>query len=149
MPQTTVVSPRSTDEFDRYYELRWSVLRAPLNMPRGSERDDLETASLHAVIWGADGRAIAAGRLHFNSAAEAQIRYMAVAEAAQCQGLGRQIVEHLVDQAHKRGATSVILNSRAEAVPFYERLGFATVGAAEQFAGIPHWRMKKHITASG
>ena len=140
-----VTSPATDDQFARYYDLRWQVLRQPWGKPQGSERDDLEAEAEHAVIWGPDGAALAVGRLHFNSPTEAQIRYMAVSPAAQGRGLGRQIVEHLENVARRRGATTIVLNSRAAAAGFYERLGFEPAGAAPTLFDVPHMRMIKRL----
>src|SRR5690242_7663242 len=71
-----IVVPRSKIDWEKYYDLRWRVLRAPWNQPRGSEKDDREAESQHLMILGPNAEAVAAGRLHFNSAAEAQVRYM-------------------------------------------------------------------------
>ncbi len=90
-----VRSPRTDAEFERYYELRWQVLRAPWGEPRGSERDEFDEAAEHAFVQTDEGEALATGRLHFNSPEESQIRYMAVADRARGQGLGHRIVEHL------------------------------------------------------
>jgi predicted GNAT family N-acyltransferase len=140
-----VTTPATEDEFARYFELRWQVLRRPWSQPPGSERDELEADAEHAVIWDPAGSAIAAGRLHFNTATEAQIRYMAVSPSAQGRGLGRLIVEHLESIARHGRAETIVLNSRASAVGFYERLGFHSTGAAAPVFGIPHVRMTKLI----
>ena len=69
-------SPRTPAEWENYFDLRWRVLRAPWNQPRGSEKDDRETDSEHLMIVGPDSSALAVGRLHFNTPTEAQVRFM-------------------------------------------------------------------------
>ena len=146
MDQSNIRSPQTDEEFARYYELRWQVLREHLGEPRGSERDELEGSADHVAIWSGDGEALAVGRLHLNSPSEAQIRYMAVTATAQGQGLGRQIVERLEEIACQRGATSIVLNSRDSAAGFYERLGYEVVGPGPLLFGrIPHFRMRKGV----
>lgn len=113
-----VRSPQTDDEWAAYYELRWLVLRAPWNQPAETARDPVENVSEHAVILDGDGRALATGRLHFNSPTEGQLRSMATAEHARGQGWGRQVVEHLEEVARQRGATTIVLNARYEAVGF-------------------------------
>jgi N-acetylglutamate synthase-like GNAT family acetyltransferase len=141
-----VKPPQSEEEFARYFELRWQVLREPWGQPRGSERDELEDAAEHALIVDDDGRPLAVGRLHFNSPTEAQIRYMAVAETARGRGLGRQIVEYLEAIARRRGATTIVLNARHEVTEFYARLGYATVGKGPTLFGtVAHRRMLKRL----
>lgn len=141
-----VRSPRSEEEFARLYQLRWEVLRAPWGEPPGSERDDADATADHAYIQTADGQPLAAGRLHFNTPEEAQIRYMAVAEAARGQGLGRRIVEYLEAIARGRGARTIILNARDEVSGFYTIMGYEIVGAGPTlFGAVTHVRMRKRL----
>jgi predicted GNAT family N-acyltransferase len=138
--------PRSPEEWERYYDLRWRVLRQPWDQPRGSERDDRETDSLHAALWDAKGEPVAVGRLHLNSPEEAQVRYMAVEPGQERQGLGGRILVELERQARQLGAASVVLNSREEAQPFYERHGYEIVAKAPtMFDVIAHARMMKQL----
>jgi predicted GNAT family N-acyltransferase len=138
--------PQSEEEFARLYQLRWQVLRAPWGEPPGSERDATDADSEHALIQDADGAPLAAGRLHFNSPDEAQIRYMAVAESARGQGIGRRIVEYLEEIARDRGAKSVVLNAREEVAGFYQSMGYAIIGAGPTLFGtVRHVRMQKRL----
>jgi N-acetylglutamate synthase-like GNAT family acetyltransferase len=141
-----VRAPQSADEFERYFDLRWQVLRGPWGQPRGSERDELEDVAEHALIVDDDGRPLAVGRLHFNSPMEAQIRYMAVAETARGRGLGRRIVDYLEAIARQRGATTIVLNARDEVNEFYAGLGYAIVGKGPTLFGtVAHSRMLKRL----
>ena len=74
-----VRSPQTKEEFFKYYDLRWRILRAPWSQPKGSEQDELEGQSIHIMVVN-DEKIIGVGRAHFNSDAEAQFRYMAVEE---------------------------------------------------------------------
>ena len=38
-----VRAPSTEKEFERYRDLRWGILRAPWNQPKGSEVDELES----------------------------------------------------------------------------------------------------------
>ena len=44
-------SPKTPQEFEEYYDLRWRILRAPFDEPRGKEKDNLENASIHMMIY--------------------------------------------------------------------------------------------------
>jgi GNAT superfamily N-acetyltransferase len=138
--------PRTPEEFDRYYELRWQVLRAPWGSPRGSERDELEGTATHAMIADAGGPALAVGRLQFNSPEEGQIRYMAVAEAFRGQGLGRRIVAFLEAAARAGGAQRLVLNARDEVIGFYTALRYEVVGPGPtMFGTVKHSKMQKRL----
>ena len=138
-------SPRDAAEWERYYDLRWRVLREPWAQPRGSERDSLDSEAVHAAIWD-DDRPLAAGRLHFNSPAEAQVRYMAVDESCRGKGLGSRILATLEARAVEAGAELMVLNAREEAAPFYLRHGYEAIGSAGVlFGAIPHFKMRKRL----
>lgn len=140
--------PAKPDEWDRYFDLRWRVLRAPWDQPRGSERDELEPESSHLAIWNDAAVPLAVGRIHLNSPLEAQVRYMAVEPASAGPGLGSQILRGLEARARELGASRVVLNSRELARSFYERHGYAVSGpAATMFGGVEHVRMEKTLTA--
>ena len=119
-----VIQPQSPEEFENYYNLRWEVLRKPWGKPRGSEQDEDEHRSVHAMIC-MNGEVVAVGRLHFNSPAEAQIRYMAVREDVRGKGVGEKILSYLESVAKQRAATLIILQARENAVKFYERNGYS------------------------
>lgn len=144
---TSPVSPQTEAEWDSYFDLRWRVLRAPWDQPRGSEKDDREETSEHLMIVGPDSRPLAIGRLQFNTAAEAQVRFMAVEPQAQGQGLGGCILREFEKRARAAGASSIVLNARDDAQRFYQRHGFAAVGAAPTiFDAVKHVRMRKDLT---
>ena len=138
--------PRSEAEWNDYFDLRWRVLRAPWQQPRGSEKDDIETVSQHLMIAGKDSRPLAIGRLHFNTPAEAQVRFMAVDPSAQGRGLGGRILQEFERRARAAGAKSIVLNARDDAQRFYLKHGFVVVGPAPTiFNAVRHVRMRKTL----
>jgi N-acetylglutamate synthase-like GNAT family acetyltransferase len=138
--------PATGVEWDSYFDLRWRILRKPWNQPRGSERDSLEDKSFHLMIQDA-AVTLAVGRLHLNSPEEAQVRYMAVDPAHQGSGLGRKILQALENRARSQGVKRIVLNSRANAVGFYARQGYETIGPGETLFGeIQHTKMCKDLT---
>ena len=138
--------PCRADEWDRYFDLRWRVLRAPWQQPAGSERDDREDDSCHLGLWRTDGHPVAVGRIHLVTATEAQVRYMAVEPNCNGRGFGGQILVGLENAAREFGAIDVVLNSRESARAFYERHGYAAIGPADtMFGEIAHVRMQKRI----
>jgi predicted GNAT family N-acyltransferase len=141
-----ITTPSSPAEFDEYYDLRWRILRAPWDQPRGSERDELEDCAEHVGARDEEGRLVGVGRLHFADEVEAQIRYMAVAEDVRGAGVGRAIVERLEAIAQSQNAHRITLHSRENAVGFYERLGYRATGAGPLLFGVvPHLNMAKEL----
>ena len=118
-----IIEPTTSEEFKKYYNLRYEILRKPWGQPPGSERDDREETSIHRMfIDKKTGNALAVGRLQFNSIHEAQIRYMAVADDLQGKGLGRQIISAQEDVARGRGIQRIILSARENALQFYKNM---------------------------
>lgn len=143
----TLIEPSSEEELTSYYDLRWRILRKPWDQPRGSERDDLDAASYKLMFKTPGDRAVAVGRLHFNSSQEAQVRYMAVDPEWDRSGLGSRILQGLEAEARKRGAQTMVLNSRDKAIGFYEKHGYALSGQAGRLFGgkVQHVRMRKTL----
>src|SRR5712691_13327512 len=98
-PTPSPIIPETDIDRDRYFDLRWRVLRAPWQQPRGSERDEREDESIHLMIRGTNGAALAVGRLHLNSPVEAQVRFMAVDPRWQGRGLGSTVLRELERRA--------------------------------------------------
>lgn len=149
-----ITQPKTADEFKRYYHLRWRLLRAPWGQPEGSEIDTIEDQCFHVMaITGNVAASIAdnnviigVGRLQYNSADEAQIRYMAVAPGFERHGIGRQLVEAMEMQAKAMGHKTIVLDAREPAVDFYRKLGFTvTEKSYLLFDAIQHYRMTKEI----
>ena len=143
-----IIEPKSPAEFDKYYNLRYEVLRKPWNQPLGSERDEGDDTSLHRMILNEpNGKTIAVGRLQFNTSEEAQIRYMAVSDNYQLKGYGNIIVKTLEDIALNKGIRNIILQARENALKFYWKNGYEIIEKSYLlFDEIQHWLMVKKIT---
>ena len=143
-----IIEPTTSEEFKKYYNLRYEILRKPWGQPPGSERDDREETSIHRMfIDKKTGNALAVGRLQFNSTHEAQIRYMAVADDLKGKGLGSQIISALEDVARGRGIQRIILSARENALQFYKNNGYEIMIKTHLLFGeIQHWLMEKELT---
>ena len=140
-----IKSPETPEEFEKYYYLRWKILRAPWNQPKGSEKDDLDKQSIHIIAVEND-EVIGVGRAHFNSSSEAQFRYMAVDEQWQGKGIGKLILNELEKRVVEKRAEKIILHARDNAVKFYKRNGYKIVKPSHTLFGvIPHYLMEKTI----
>lgn len=139
-----VTTPQSSDDWQAYYHLRWQVLRAPWDQPRGTEQDDLEQESEHRFIKNKEGDVVGVARLHFNNSQQAQVRYMAVAEAHRGKHLGSRLLHELEKVAWNQDAQELVLFARERAVPFYERHGYEVKEKAHlAFGDVQHYKMVK------
>ena len=140
-----ITEPKTEEEFEQYYDLRWRILRQPWNQPHGSEKDEKEEESIHIIVVHND-QVIGCGRGHFNSPIEAQIRYMAVEENFQGKGVGTKILKALEQRLIKKGAKIIILNSRENAVKFYQKHNYKIIEKGSiLFDVIEHFKMGKEI----
>ncbi|WP_341502308.1 bifunctional GNAT family N-acetyltransferase/hotdog fold thioesterase [Gallaecimonas sp. GXIMD4217] len=143
-----LVTPVSQDDFERLYLLRWQLLRQPWAQPPGSERDELEDQAHHRMLVDDRGEICAVGRLHCPDGQVGQIRYMAVADGHQGQGLGRRMLAALETLAASLGLERIDLNARETAVGFYQALGYELGERAHSLFGeVHHWRMGKSLAA--
>lgn len=138
-------APETDAEWDAYFKLRYVVLREHWGQRDGSERDELEDTAIHAAAYEA-GKLLAVGRVHFNTPTQAQVRYMAVLPEHVGQGLGAKILTFLETQARQNGAAEIVLNAREEAVGFYTRAGYESLGPGPLLWDvIPHEKMRKTL----
>ncbi len=142
-----IITPKTREEFDAYYCFRWEMLRKSWQQARGSERDELELQSCHRMILDVKtNQVIAVGRIHFVDQYTAQIRYMAVSESYQGQGLGRRVIASLEAIAIERGAQVINLNAREAAQNFYSVLGYSLIEKTHLLYGkVQHYLMTKTL----
>ena len=136
-------TPSSSEEFKNYDLFRWEILRKPIGKSIESLKDEYEDSSYH-LIGVIDNKIIACGRLHFNNAYEAQIRYMAIDEHYQRKGLGLKVIELLEAEAKKKQINKIVLNARNHVIEFYKKSGYKAVRKYEgSDTGIHHTPMEK------
>lgn len=141
-----IIQPETPDDYRKYYELRWKILREPWKQPRGSERDTLDDSSTHLMVVDANDSALGVGRLHFNSIREAQIRYMAIDTRHQRKGIGSRLLNALEEHARELGAVRIVVDARETALGFYSKNGYKACGAGHVLYGrIAHIVMEKQI----
>lgn len=138
---------KTDEEFSAYYLLRWQILRAPWSQPKGSEKDELESQSIHRGAFDENNTLVGISRLHFTSQHNAQVRYVAVSSEYSGKGIGRLLMIDIEQQAMKRGATRIDLNARENALSFYRKIGYLGDEFSHQLFGeINHFAMHKFIS---
>ncbi|MGJ8681575.1 YiiD C-terminal domain-containing protein [Paraglaciecola sp.] len=116
--------PTSEQDFVDYFDFRWKMLRKPWKAPQGSEKDEYEQVSQHRMIRDSLGYVVAVGRVHMNSAEEAQVRHIAVAKDYQGKGLAKMLLASLESVARSEGAVRMVTNSTELSIPFFKSTGF-------------------------
>ncbi|MGL5064070.1 MAG: GNAT family N-acetyltransferase [Microcoleus sp.] len=128
---------------DMFYQ-RWVVLRHPLGMEIGSERDSHEDSAIHIVAT-IDRTIIASGRLRELFPELGGIAYLAVLPEYQNRGIGTKIIENLIVRAREKQLKQVRVMSRINATRFYHKLGFCEQGNQFNYLEIPHVFMQLKI----
>ncbi|KAF0843486.1 acetyltransferase (GNAT) family protein [Methylovorus glucosotrophus] len=124
--------------------LRHAILRAPLGLAFTAEQLAAEADAWHLGAF-LDGRLVGCLLLKPLASGELQMRQVAVEQALQGQGIGRQLVSHAEAYARQHGYTTMRLHARENAVPFYQRLDYRLQGEPFMEIGISHWLMLKQL----
>ena len=141
-----IIVPSTNEELEKYYHLRYEILRKRWGQEETTTRDEYENESLHIMAIDENGNAIATGRLQFNKNNEAQVRSMAVIDEQQKTGLGSELLQYLENEAKKRNYTRIVLDARDNAVDFYIKNGYEVEGDSYVLFGvIPHFKMSKSL----
>ncbi|MDG1146998.1 MAG: GNAT family N-acetyltransferase [Crocinitomicaceae bacterium] len=135
--------PITPKEWEKYYDLRYKLLRKPLDQPLGSERNDGDLAGQHFALYENDIlRAIA--RLDQSEAGISQVRFVAVHTDSQGKGFGKLIMNAVEAKSLKRGNHKMILHARDYAVDFYLNLGYSKIKKSYKLFGtLQHYLMEK------
>jgi len=138
--------PKTPEEFQRYRDLRWKILRAPYNQPKITEQDDTGTEDFPIMVCEVDGIPIGVGRAHFISDDEAQIRSISVEPEWEGKGIGSIVLKELESIVTQKGARRIIIHARNSALKFYKKNGYSEVEPSYTLFGeIEHTLMEKLI----
>lgn len=121
--------------------IRDAVFIGEQNIAADMEWDGTDDTAVHAVARNGLGLALATGRMLEHVPGVAKIGRMAVVASARSSGVGRAVLDALLDAARARGDRDAILHAQLAAVPFYERAGFVRRGEVFEEAGIGHVEM--------
>ncbi|MCA9184558.1 MAG: GNAT family N-acetyltransferase [Pirellulaceae bacterium] len=133
----------STD-YQSELALRYRYLRAPLGLSWSDTDLSEEPGQCHFGLFHDDtligcvvGRPVSQEQVH--------IRQMVVVPSHQQRGFGRDLLIWAEEQLIARGYASCFLNARVEAIGFYEKCGYTTIGERFIEVTIPHQRMFKQL----
>lgn len=141
-------TPQTPDEWEAYFDLRYRILRAPFDKPRGSERNEGDATGIHFALYQNEVlRAVA--RLDLLENRTAQVRFVAVETDQQGTGLGRLLMEAVEDACRARKLDRLVLHARDYAVVFYQKLGYTLLGPSYKlFDLLQHFEMEKRFVAN-
>jgi predicted GNAT family N-acyltransferase len=138
--------PRTKEEWEDYYDLRYRILRAPLNQPIGSEKNEGDETGIHFALYeNGDLKAIA--RLDEMDMDTAQVRFVAVEGNEQGRGYGKLIMYAVEREAYEKLYRKMVLHARDYAVNFYLKLDYKIIEPSYKlFDVLQHFKMEKELT---
>ncbi len=125
--------------------IRAGVFVAEQRIPAEMEWDDADPDAVHAVAFNRLGRALGTGRMLEHVPGVAKIGRMAVTASSRHCGVGRAVLDALLDAARARGDREAVLHAQLGAARFYERAGFMRRGPEFDEAGIAHVEMLRML----
>ncbi|MDZ4073911.1 MAG: YbgC/FadM family acyl-CoA thioesterase [Hylemonella sp.] len=126
-------------------QVRTEVFVQEQQIPLELEWDEDDATALHAVAYNRLGMPVATGRLLQHGPDVARIGRMAVTRVLRGSGLGRDLLQSLLQAAVQRGDRAVLLHAQRSAEAFYLQLGFQPQGEPFEEAGIPHIEMVRAL----
>ena len=145
-----VFTPQDRTLMDEAIALRIAVFVREQSVPEEEEIDAYDARdadALHVLARDRDGSVAATGRFYDAGERVAQIGRMAVRRDVRAAGLGRMVLERLIDEARTRGFERAVLFAQDHAVGFYAKFGFRPVGATLLDGGIVHQPMERALRA--
>ena len=137
--------PRTEEEFHKYHDLRWRILRQPWTDKKYTAQEEQERPATHLTAWDGD-RLVGCGRFYFISNKEAQIRGMAVEHGYEKRGIGSMVLKGLEERAARAGVRRMVLHARESALDFYRKNQYRVVARSYTlFDSIVHWQMDKDL----
>ena len=108
-------------------------------VPAELELDGEDASARHAAAFSDDGEVIGTGRMLESG----KIGRMAVCQLLRRRGIGRALLDTLVEEGQHMGLPYVSVGAQLSAIPFYEGAGFQAYGDVFLDAGIDHKMMKR------
>ena len=139
-----VVAIESPEQMADAHAIRRRVFIEEQHVPEELELDEDDQHAVHALAL-IDGRAVGCGRFVAHGAVEVKIGRMAVLTELRGTGIGRAVLEFLMNEARRRGFLRAVLHAQLSAEGFYLRQGFLPIGPAFEEAGIPHRKMERPL----
>ncbi|MEI9910347.1 MAG: GNAT family N-acetyltransferase [Bacteroidota bacterium] len=131
-------------EYRQMVKLRDDILRKPLGLiftpdELESEKDNMLIAAFE------DERILGCCMLVEEQPGTVRLRQMAVLNDVQGKGIGRALMNFAENIARDRGYKILRMHARANAIGFYEKVGYQVRGDQFFEVTIPHYVMEKQL----
>ncbi|HVN27334.1 MAG TPA: GNAT family N-acetyltransferase [Candidatus Binataceae bacterium] len=139
-----VVAIATPAQLEQAYAIRRRVFIDEQKVPEEIELDDDDARAFHALAL-IDGVPVGTGRMLPHAEHEIKIGRMAVLRELRGSGIGREILEFLMNEARARGFRIAVLHAQLTAEGFYLRSGYQPIGDVFEEAGIAHRKMERPL----
>ena len=126
---------------EQAWALRRRVFIEEQHVPEEIELDADDARAVHALALESE-QPVGCGRM-LAHCDYVKIGRMAVLAERRGTGVGRRVLEFLVEHARQRGFRRAVLDAQVHAEGFYLKQGFTPVGEVFEEAGIIHRRMER------
>ena len=143
-PLSVIEVGHDRSRMEQAWALRRRVFIEEQHVPEDIERDADDARAVHALAFDSAtpecpvgcGRMLAQGDY-------VKIGRMAVLAERRGTGVGRRVLEFLLEHARRLGFRRAVLDAQVHAEGFYLKQGFTPVGEVFEEAGIIHRRMER------
>ena len=142
-PAVTIAFVNWDDKKADLFFVRKTVFVDEQNVPADIEMDENDPLCRHVLACDG-GKPIGTGRID----AKGKVGRMAILQAYRGTGVGRRILEALIQYGKDNGLVHFYLSAQTHAVGFYEKAGFVRYSEEFEEAGIPHVMMALDIHSS-
>ena len=127
-----------SDKKAELYSVRRAVFIEEQNIAERIEIDGRDPDCFHVLASDTKGKPIGTARMD----GKGKIGRMAVLQNHRRQGIGKKMIQALMDYGRKNAITDFNVSSQVTAVGFYKKMGFEPSGEEFLEAGIKHINMK-------
>jgi predicted GNAT family N-acyltransferase len=138
-----IVAIETPAQMRQAHAIRRRVFIEEQHVPEEIEMDADDAHAFHALAT-MDGRAVGCGR-YVAHGDYVKIGRMAVLAELRTRGIGRRILEFLMQTARERGYRRAVLHAQLSAEGFYLKNEYTPVGDVFEEAGIPHRKMERPL----
>ena len=131
------------EDISEIMQLRLQIFCDEQGYPRELESDEYDSLATHLAIFEGE-ELVACGRVAILKNGHCKLGRIAVKRSLRGQGIGRLMVNELINEAKSMGYCEIHISAQTHAVPFYERFGFVAYGTEFQDENIPHVHMIKN-----
>lgn len=139
----TVIEITAPAQMDQAWALRRLVFIEEQHVPEEIEMDEDDANAFHALALDRD-LPVGCGRM-IRHGDEVKIGRMAVLRERRGSGIGRKVLQFLMETARRQGCRKAILHAQITAEGFYLKNGYIPVGEIFEEAGIAHRRMEHDL----